>query len=85
MMGVCDIDAFDAACGTGSEDTVQAAIEAQTGGAFGVISLAPFPGATMPFVPTGGDGSSPVRALIADRRCVGIEINFEAQSEDANG
>jgi hypothetical protein len=85
MIGVCDIDAFDAACETGAEDEVQAAIEAQTENGFGVITLPQYPGAIMPFVPTGSDGSSPVRALMADRRCVGIEINFEAESEDQDG
>jgi hypothetical protein len=33
-------------------------------------------------LPTGSDGNSDVRVLIADRRCVGIEINFESVSEE---
>jgi hypothetical protein len=82
MIGICDIEAFDAACGADTGEAVQAAIEAQTRSGFGVITLVQHPGAIMPFVPTGGDGSSPVRALMADRRCVGIDINFEAESED---
>jgi hypothetical protein len=82
MIGVCDIGAFDAACGANSDEAVQAAIEAETAKDFGVVQLAEFPGTFMPFVPTGSDGSSPVRALMADRRCVGFEINFESEAED---
>ena len=85
MIGICDIDAFDTACGADTGDAVQTAIEAQTENGFGVITLGQYPGAIMPFVPTGSDGSSPVRALMADRRCVGIDINFEAESEDQEG
>jgi len=40
MIGVCDIDAVDAACGTDSEEAVQAAIEARTRDGYGVIKLA---------------------------------------------
>src|SRR5262245_62132432 len=81
MIGVCDIEAFDAACGAATGGAGQDAIEAQTESSYGVITLLEHPGTFMPFVPTGGDGSSPVRALMANRRCVGIEINFEAEDE----
>ena len=40
------------------------------------------PGAVMPFVPTGSDGSGPVWALRTGRRCVGIELDFAPEDED---
>lgn len=55
---------------------MQGAIEAQTGKGWGVINLKKFPGAVMPFVPTGSDGGGPVLALTSGRKRVGIELSF---------
>ncbi len=45
--------------------------------------LSQFPGAVMPFVPTGSDGSGPVKALMSADRCIGIELSFEGEDEDS--
>lgn len=81
MMGVCDIEAFDAACGPDNGDIVQEAIESQTGEGFGIITISLFPGAVMPFVPTGSDGGGRVRALVASAKCVGIHLSFTEEEE----
>lgn len=63
MIGVCDIGAFNSACREGNAEAVQEEIESQADGEdFGIIELTQFPGAVMPFIPTGSDGSGPVRA-----------------------
>jgi hypothetical protein len=85
MIGVCDIKAFDKACGRDPGDEVQDAIEAQTGAGCGVIRLRKFPGAIMPFVPTGSDGGGPVLALMSGRKRVGIELSFVDDASDRNG
>jgi hypothetical protein len=85
MIGVCDIKAFDKACGRDSGDEVQKAIESQTEDGFGVIRLKKLPGAVMPFVPTGSDGSGPVFALMSGRKCVGIELPFTSEDDEAEG
>jgi hypothetical protein len=85
MIGVCDIKAFDKACGRDSGEDVQEAIEAQTEAGYGVIRLKKFPGAVMPFVPTGSDGGGPVLALMSGRKRVGIELSFEGEESDAEG
>lgn len=84
MIGVCDIKAFDRACARASEDEVQGAIDAQTEDGFGVVRLRKFPGAVMPFVPTGSDGTGPVHALVSGGKRVGIELSF-AGEEDGSG
>jgi hypothetical protein len=76
MIGVCDIKAFDKACGPDSGEEVQETIESQTAKGFGVITMKKFPGAVMAFVPTGSDGCGPVFALMSGGKCVGIEIPF---------
>jgi hypothetical protein len=81
MIGVCDIKAFEKACGRDSGEEVQEAIEGQTDSGFGIISLKRFPGAVMPFVPTGSDGSGPVLALMSGRKRVGIELSFTGEDE----
>ena len=81
MIGVCDIKAFDKACGPDSGDEVQAEIEAQTDDGFGIIKLKKFPAAVMPFIPTGSDGSGPVLALTSGGKCVGIELSFMGEEE----
>ncbi|MBA3313530.1 MAG: hypothetical protein M3552_07080 [Planctomycetota bacterium] len=81
MIGVCDIEAFDAACGPDAGENVQAAIESQTDDGFGVITFEQFPGAIMPFVPTGSDGGGPVFALMSGRKRVGIELPFMEEDE----
>jgi len=83
MIGVCDIKAFDKACGPDAGEEVQEAIEAQTGNGFGVINIRRFPGAVMPFLPVGSDGGGPVFALTSGGKCVGIELPF--MDEQANG
>lgn len=82
MIGVCDIEEFDKACGADSGEEVQDAIEAQTGDGFGTINLEQFPGAVMPFVPTGSDGSGPVFALMSGDQVVGMELPFMGEEED---
>ncbi len=82
MIGVCDIKAFDKACGPDSGDQVQAAIEAQTDDGFGIITLKQFPGAVMPFVPTGSDGTGPVLALTSRGKCIGMELSFMGEDEE---
>ena len=81
MIGICDIKAFDAACGSDSGEEVQEAIESQTGNGFGTITIEKFPGAVMPFVPTGSDGNGPVFALVSDGKCVGIELPFMEEGD----
>ena len=83
MIGVCDIKAFDAACGAESGDEVQEAIEEETAERFGIITIETCPGAVMPFVPTGSDGRGPVFALIYGGKCVGIELPFMDEDEKA--
>lgn len=82
MIGVCDIKAFDKACGRDAGEAVQEAIEAQTGAGCGVIRLRKFPGTVMPFVPTGSDGGGPVLALMSGRKRVGIELSFVDEESD---
>ncbi|NBV25410.1 MAG: hypothetical protein EBS05_26285 [Proteobacteria bacterium] len=84
MIGICDIKAFEAACGPDSGEEVQEAIESQTGTGFGIVTIEKFPGAVMPFVPTGSDGSGPVFALISDGKCVGIELSFMEEDDGAD-
>jgi len=75
-IGVCEISAFEAAYKKkGGPDAVQKAIDSQMEG-FGVVTVPKFPGAVMPFVPTGSDGTGPVFALMSGKRCVGIELVF---------
>jgi hypothetical protein len=81
MIGVCDIKAFDAACKPDSGDEVQEAIEAQTDDGFGIITFKKFPGAVMPFIPTGSDGSGPVFALMSGARRIGMELSFMDDNE----
>ena len=76
MIGICDIKAFDKAIGLDSGEEVQEAIESQTGYGFGIITIKKFPGAVMPFVPTGSDGNGPVFALVSGGKCVGVELPF---------
>jgi hypothetical protein len=85
MIGVCDIKVFEKACGRDPGDEVQDAIEAQTDGGFGIITLKKFPGAVVPFVPTGSDGSGPVFALMSGGKRVGIELPFTGEDRKANG
>jgi hypothetical protein len=87
MIGVCDIKEFNKACGRKSGDEVRQAIETQTDKGFGILTLKKFPGAVMPFVPTGGDGSGPVFARTAGAKRVGIELPFvnEVQNEADHG
>jgi hypothetical protein len=82
MIGVCDIKAFDRACGPDSGDEVHEAVAAQTGDGFGVITIKKRPGAVMPFVPTGSDGVGPVLALTSGGKCVGIELPFMDEEEE---
>jgi hypothetical protein len=81
MIGVCDIKAFDRACATALEGEVQSEIEAQTENGFGVVNLRKFPGALMPFVPTGSDGIGPVHALVSGGKRVGIELSFIGEAD----
>lgn len=83
MIGVCDIKAFDAACGQDSGEEVQEAIESQTGYGFGTITIEKFPGLVMPFVPTGSDGNGPVFALLSGGKRVGIELSFMEDAPDS--
>ena len=83
MIGICNIRAFDAACGPDSGEEVEEASEAQTGYGFGTITIEKFPGAVMPFVPTGSDGNGPVFALMSEGKCVGIELPFMEEDDDA--
>ena len=83
LIGVCDIEAFDEACGEDAGDEVQEAIESQTGDGYGIIKLEKFPGAVMAFVPTGSDGGGPVFELLsASGKCVGMELPFTDDEED---
>jgi hypothetical protein len=85
MIGVCDIKAFDKARASGLNDEVYDAIEAQIKKDFGIINLKKFPGAIMPFVPVGSDGSGPVLALVSGRKRVGIELPLMGEpAEDAD-
>ena len=84
MIGVCDIKAFDKACGPDAGEDVQEAIEAQTRKSYGVVNLKKFPGAIMPFVPTGSDGGGPVLALMSGRKRVGIELSFTGEDDDGD-
>ena len=84
MIGICDIKAFEFACGPDSGEEVQEAIESQTGFGFGTITIEKFPGAVMPFVPTGSDGSGPVLGLVSDGKCVGIELTFMEADDDVD-
>jgi len=59
-----------------------ARIEAQTADGFGIITIRKFPGAVMPFVPTGSDGSGPVFALMSGGKRVGIELPFMGDEEE---
>jgi hypothetical protein len=85
MIGVCDLKAFQRACAGGSEEEVHEAIEAQTDRGFGIAKLRKFPGAIMPFVPIGSDGSGPVHALVAGRKRIGIELPLTSASDDGTG
>jgi hypothetical protein len=85
MIGVCDIKAFDKACGPNSGEEVQEAIEAQTRDDFGIINFKKFPGAVMPFIPIGSDGSGSVFALMSSGKRVGIELSFLGEDEAEDG
>jgi hypothetical protein len=85
IIGVCDIKAFDRACASASGAEVHEAIAARTGDGFGIIALKKFPGAVMPFVPTGSDGIGPVLALMSGGKCVGIELPFLDEEEEEDG
>jgi hypothetical protein len=85
MIGVCDIKAFDKACGSASGAEVQEAIAARTGDGFGIITMKKFPGVVMPFVPTGSDGIGPVIALMSGGKRVGIELPFLDEEEEEDG
>ena len=77
MIGVCEIDAFEAAYKTeGGADKVQAAIDALEGEAFGILQVPEFPNTRMPFIPMGSDGNGPVLAVMSDGKRVGIELPF---------
>jgi hypothetical protein len=81
MIGVCDIGAFEGAYQQGGAPVVEEAIETQTDDEFGILTVPQFPDAIMPFVSIGSDGSGPVQALVADGRCIGIELNFVPEDE----
>jgi hypothetical protein len=76
MIGVCDIKAFNAAFAEDGDDAVQEAIAAHTDKGFGIVQVKRRPGAIMPFVPTGSDGSGPVFALMASGKRVGFQLAF---------
>jgi len=76
MIAVCDIWAFLAAFGDAEPYDRFKVIEPQTSEGCGVVTVAGFPNALMPFVPTGSDGMWPVFALVSGGECVGIELPF---------
>ena len=82
MIGVCDIEAFEAAYRDGGAKTVQKAINALDDEEFGILTVPEYPDAVMPFVPTGSDGSGPVYALLSGGGVVGIELDFSGEDED---
>jgi hypothetical protein len=81
MIGVCDIKAFDADFAQESSEAVHEAVQAQTESGFGIVKAKRRPGAVMPCVPTGSDGSGPVFALVASGRLVGIQLNLMEEVE----
>jgi hypothetical protein len=84
MLGICEIDAFEAAYKKeGGADRVQEAIDLQTKDGFGVLAVRQFPNAIMPFVPIGSDGNGPVFALMSGTQCVGIELPFTDEDDEA--
>jgi hypothetical protein len=85
MIGVCDIKAFEKAYVPDPGEELQEEIEAQTDDGFGIITLKNSPGAVMPFVPTGSDGSGPVFALMSGKKCVGMELPFMGEDEEGQG
>ena len=82
MVGVCDFKAFDAAVQCAGEDAFQEALHTQIKNGLGIIKVNRQPGAVMPCVPTGSDGSVPVFALLSAGRRAGIQLNFR-EDEDA--
>ncbi len=76
MIGVCDIKAFDAALGRDGDDAIEEAIASQTENGFGIVKVKRRPGAVMPCVPTGSDGSGPVLALMSSGMRVGFQLAF---------
>lgn len=77
MIGVCDINAFEAAYQReGGADRVQAAIDSLGAEDFGVLRVPEFPDAIMPFVPTGSDGNGLILAVMSEGKRVGIELPF---------
>jgi hypothetical protein len=76
MIGVCDIGALDAALAQDSPDAVDEAIHAQVKKGFGIVKVTGRPGAVMPCVPTGSDGSGPVYVLMAGGRRIGFQLAF---------
>ncbi len=82
LIGICDIDAFDAACKKGFGDEVQEQLEHKTQAGFGRITLKEYRGAVMAFVPSGdGDGSGPVLGLLSDGTCIGLQHDFFPDAE----
>ena len=82
MIGVCDIKAFDAAVRLAGEDSFQEALDTQIENGLGVVKVKRQPGAVMPCVPTGGDGSGPVFVLLSAGKRAGIQLTFR-EDDDA--
>jgi hypothetical protein len=79
-IGICDEEVFSRACeelGDDVEETLLTAPNDVEGDLWGVVVLNRTLGAVMPFVDSGfGDGTYPVRELVAEGRRVGFEIVF---------
>jgi hypothetical protein len=81
-IGVCEIDAFEAAFKKdGGADQVQAAVDSVMGGDIGILTVPEFPDAIMPYVPTGSDGSGPVIAVMSGGKRAGIELPFMEEED----
>jgi hypothetical protein len=81
MIGVCDIRAFDAAVRFVGEDAFQEALHTQIENGLGIIKIKRQPGAVMPCVPTGSDGTGPVFALMSAGRRAGIQLTFREEND----
>jgi len=83
LIGVSEIAAFEAAYKKpGGAEAVQRAIDEHTEDQdCGILRVAEFPDAVMPFVPIGTDGTGPVFCLRSGRKVVGIELPFMDEPE----
>jgi hypothetical protein len=79
-IGICDEEGFGRACEELGDDVEEAFLTAPDdveGDLWGVVVLDKAGGAVMPFVDSGfGDGTYPVRELVAEGSRVGFEIVF---------